>query len=156
MTSDALNNLLPHAAQRPPLSEAKGGIDLPAAHGDREDQTNPAFAAALAASLGNDADEMDAAATRDAQQREQLRDAAEQLVASAFVLPFLSQVRDTSLGSDMFHGGYAEDAFQQQLDTHLADEMVTNSRFPLVDGIERYLLGERSTDMPGREVNLHG
>ena len=67
--------------------------------------------------------------------REQLREAVEQLVSSAFILPVLGQMRDSALNSDLFGGGFAEKSFQQQLDTVLADRMVSGGNFPLVDTI---------------------
>lgn len=119
------------------------------------------FTAALdraAADAPTPADDLDESAAREAEQREQVREAAAQLVASAFVLPMLQQIRDDPLGSDLFKGGVAEDLFGQQLDTHLADDMAKGMNTPLVDAVERYLMGEpqQVNAAPGRELNLHG
>ncbi len=47
-------------------------------------------------------------------------EAAQQLVATTFIQPVLGQMRQDPFRSELFHGGFAEDAFQQQLDVRLA------------------------------------
>jgi len=73
-----------------------------------------------------------------AQAKRNLTQLAEKLVASAFVLPMIGQMRNDPLKSDLFHGGFAEDVFTQQYDTRLADTIAANGKFPVVD-----LLAER-------------
>ncbi|MFA9479003.1 hypothetical protein ACERK3_11975 [Phycisphaerales bacterium AB-hyl4] len=159
MNFESLN--ITHTQSRA-LSEAKGRMnnDVDAS---RDELFAPAaaFAAALGAKLDDRLDEtyeLDEAATREQREAEQLREAAEQLVASAFVLPFLQQVRSESLRSDLMHGGFAEDAFGQQLDTHLADKFVQSGNFPLVDAVEQYMTkrGGPSPDALGQQLNLQG
>ncbi|MEX0652916.1 MAG: hypothetical protein WD534_16555 [Phycisphaeraceae bacterium] len=157
MTFTSLNNIhSPHEAGRLQPHGPQSPND------SSNERAAASFAAALTTKLGenlNDtASELDAAAVREQQQSEQVREAAEQLVASAFILPFLQQVRNESLGSDLFHGGYAEDAFGQQLDTHLADDFVHSGNFPLVDAVEQYMTkrGVPAAEALGRQVNLHG
>lgn len=65
------------------------------------------------------------------------REAVEQLVASAFLLPLFEQMRSSSLKADFWEGGPGEDLWRQQHDTVLADRMVSGERFPLVDAILR-------------------
>jgi creatinine amidohydrolase/Fe(II)-dependent formamide hydrolase-like protein len=89
-------------------------------------------------------------------QKAEIRDAAQKLVSSALILPMLAQVRESSLKSDLFHGGFSEDAFGAQLDTELADRMVAKSNFPIVDAIYRKMTGQMNTPIKGQEVNLHG
>ena len=83
------------------------------------------------------ADESDKA---DQARVDQARKAAEQFVASAFMLPMLEQMRNDPLRSDLFHSGFAEEAFQSQFDTILADRITSGSSFPLVDSILDYVL----------------
>ncbi len=89
------------------------------------------FAAALArqAEAGQDRDK-------------QLREASQQIVANAFILPLLQQIRDDPFKSELFHGGFAEDAFGQQLDTILADRIAQRSGGPgasIADAVYRSL-----------------
>lgn len=111
-------------------------------------------------------------AKEEAQKREQeLRSAAEQLVATTFIMPLFSQLRNDPMASEMFHGGRGEKVFQQQLDQILSDRISTGAGFDLVDtvtdyfagrrggaGQERSTLNDRAPLMPGRvpEVDLHG
>lgn len=89
-------------------------------------------------------------------QKDDVRQAAQQLVSSALILPMLQQIRSSSLKSEMFHGGFSEDAFGAQLDTELADRMVAKSNFPIVDAIYRKMTGQTDMSPKGKELNLHG
>jgi len=94
------------------------------------------FEQILAASQAK-ADKSDKA---DQTRADQARKAAEQFVSSAFMLPMLEQMRNDPLRSDLFNSGFAEEAFQSQLDTILADRITSGSSFPLVDSILDYVL----------------
>ena len=109
-------------------------LRLPARRTERFEQTLAARQA-----LGPDAAPLDPAGHR------QLRQASEQFVASAFVLPLLAQMRQDPFRSDLFHGGSAEDAFQSQLDTILADRITHRANFPLVDVIVNRVLSSYGT-----------
>ena len=86
-------------------------------------------------------DPRDGGAGRLAQTSEQtVRQAAQQLVASTLVLPVLAQAHKDPLRSDLFHGGQAEEMFQSQLDTQLADRMMARSRMPIVDSVYRGIM----------------
>lgn len=87
----------------------------------------------------------------------QAREAAQKLVASAFVLPLLSEMRESPLDAKLFHGGFAEDAFRQRLDTIFADNIVKSARFPLVDRIQADVMRRTNTrtESFGR-ISLHG
>lgn len=85
------------------------------------------FNAMLADAQGSQAGESDRAG--------EARHAAEQLVAGTLVLPILQQMREDPFRTDMFHGGFAEDAFGAQLDTELADRIVKGTNMNLVDVI---------------------
>ena len=80
---------------------------------------------------------------RHAGKGDEARKAAEQFVASALVLPLLSQMRSDPFRSDLFHAGFAEDAFQSQLDTVLADRITRRADFPLVDSVLNHVLNKR-------------
>ena len=90
------------------------------------------------------------------QQKEDVLEAAQQLVASALVLPMLAETRQSSLKSDLFNGGFSEDAFGAQLDTHLADRMVGKSNFAVVDAIYQKMIGATGNTSSGKELNTHG
>ncbi len=88
-------------------------------------------------------------------EKDRAREAAEQLVATTLVSPLLAELRTQPLDAKLFHGGFAEDAFRQQLDTALADEIVKSSRFPLVDRIQAQIT-RRAELQRGERVNVHG
>lgn len=91
-----------------------------------------------------------------------LRRAAQQFVASALILPLLAQVRNDPFRSDLLHGGRAEEAFGQLLDTHLADGIAQRVHLPLVDAIERFMIRSNSPAQPataptvGDQLDAHG
>lgn len=71
----------------------------------------------------------------------QIRESAEQLVASAFVLPMLQQLRESPFETEMFGAGQGEKLFRQRLDTMLADRIAGSPGFPLVDTLVDRLKG---------------
>ncbi|BAM02317.1 hypothetical protein PSMK_01580 [Phycisphaera mikurensis NBRC 102666] len=71
----------------------------------------------------------------EARAADEARVAAERFVASAFLLPLMAEARGGALKSDLFGGGFGQDAMAQQLETHLADAVVRGARFPVVDRI---------------------
>ena len=94
------------------------------------------FAATLAAEVSrttNDSrDEVEAS-------KAEARQAANQLVASAFIIPMLSKLRETSLAEGPFAPGAAEKRFGPLLDEKFADRIVEASNFNIVEAIaERY------------------
>ena len=80
----------------------------------------------------------------DPDRRDEARTAAEQFVATAFVMPMLAQMRNDPFRSDLFHGGFAEDAFQGRLDTILADRVTQRADLSLVDSILDHILNTRA------------
>lgn len=74
-----------------------------------------------------------------------LREAAEQLVASALVVPLLEEVRHQPLDADLFGGGFGQDAFRAQLDQQFADRIVKSGNFDLVDTIYRHVMRQVET-----------
>ncbi|MEM6553699.1 MAG: hypothetical protein AAF750_16395 [Planctomycetota bacterium] len=67
----------------------------------------------------------------------ELRDAAEKLVSNALIKEVFSIARRDPLKSDLFNGGFTEDAFGAQLDQLLADRIVQSTNFPIVDRIHQ-------------------
>ena len=81
------------------------------------------------------------------------RDMSRKLVASAFLSPMLEKIRHEPLKNDLFHGGFAEDAFAQQLDTLVADaviakmDQVDDGRpFELVQGVYEQVMKQMGNE----------
>lgn len=68
-------------------------------------------------------------------QKDELREAAEQLVSTTLIMPLFDQLRSDPLAANLFHGGQAESVFRRQLDQTLADRIAGSSGFDLVDSI---------------------
>lgn len=100
---------------------------------------------AFAGVLAGTTDDLDA-------RRALLREAAEQLVSSAFISPVLGAMRDNTMAEGPFAPGDVERRFGPLLDQHFADRIVAGSRFSLIDTIvDRYLpQPSDSEDMPER------
>jgi Rod binding domain-containing protein len=64
-----------------------------------------------------------------------VRQAAEQLVSTTFIMPLFEQLRSDPLAANMFHGGRGESVFQQQLDQELSDRIASGAGFDLVDAV---------------------
>lgn len=64
-----------------------------------------------------------------------VRNAAEQLVASAFLVPMLAEVRDSSFGVGAFAPNIVEKRFGPMLDQQIADHVISAGRLGLVDAI---------------------
>ncbi len=77
------------------------------------------------------------------QDREVVRQAAAQLVASTFIMPVLKSIHDSPFLEPPFAPGYAEKRFQPLLDLHVADRLTTAARFPLIDVITDWLMGSK-------------
>lgn len=69
--------------------------------------------------------------------RDEVREAADQLVSTAFILPLLEQVRSDPFKSDLFHGGRGEEVFGQQLDVIFADNITQSANFGISDALVR-------------------
>jgi hypothetical protein len=70
----------------------------------------------------------------------ELRNAATQLVSTAFILPLLSSLHQSPFMQEgPFAPGTAEKRFAPLLDEKLADGITRSSKFTLVDGIVRRL-----------------
>jgi len=98
-------------------------------------------------SIGRQIDQADA---------QRAREAAEQLVASAFILPLLTQLRNDPFKSELLHGGRGEQMFGQQLDTVIADRIVKKSNLPIVDSLYRSITHQPRTVSRGEAVNQYG
>ncbi|MFW5682230.1 MAG: hypothetical protein ACOC1G_04415 [Phycisphaeraceae bacterium] len=85
----------------------------------------------------------------ESQRDTQIRESAEKLVASTFVLPLLQQMRESPFETEMFAPGQGEKLFRQRLDTVLADRIAGSPGFPLVDTLVdrmKGLAGVRSAE----------
>ncbi|MBB6430357.1 rod-binding protein [Algisphaera agarilytica] len=85
----------------------------------------------------------------------ELREAAEQLVATAFILPLLEQARQDPFKSDLFHGGQGEEVFGQQLDVIYAENITQSANFGISDALVRRFETTLNHD-PESQVNLRG
>lgn len=90
----------------------------------------------------------------DPKKKATLRESAEQLVATTFIMPMLAKMREDPFKSDLFHGGQTEEVFGQRLDTILAERIVSKADFPIVDAVYRSV-AERAakTDSTGATTN---
>ena len=66
-----------------------------------------------------------------------MRGAVEQFVGMAFYKTLFSQARNSSLKSDVFHGGRGEEVFGSRFDALLADKLAEADQPGLVDAIYR-------------------
>ncbi|PHQ80916.1 MAG: hypothetical protein COB69_05120 [Phycisphaera sp.] len=64
---------------------------------------------------------------------DEIRTAAEQLVAATFIIPILSSVRESSMAAEPFAPTQGEKQFGALLDQQVADEIVKSSNLPIVD-----------------------
>ncbi len=85
----------------------------------------------------------------------ELREAAEQFVASHLLMPLMNELREQPLDSEWLDGGLTEDAFGKQLDTILADRIVKRPGFPLVEAVYERMAQAAERSSP-REVDTHG
>jgi len=82
-----------------------------------------------------------------------LRESADQLVSTAFILPLLEKARNDPFKSELFHGGRGEEVFGQQLDVIFADNITKSSNFGISDALVRRFQPATSSN---HEVNLRG
>ena len=117
-------SIAPLHAATPALVPASGGPRLAPRLGGADGES---FAAALRAAGGGSEDEA--------------RRGAEQLVASALVVPVLRMMRDASRVAGPFAPGDSERRFGPLLDQRLADGIVHSANFPLVERITARITG---------------
>ncbi|MCR9075939.1 MAG: rod-binding protein [bacterium] len=79
--------------------------------------------------------------------REEARAAAEGLVATSFIKPILSQIRESNNAPPPFGPTQAEKQFGSLLDNQLADEIARAAQFPIVDR----LVEQFTRHLPPRE-----
>ena len=75
-----------------------------------------------------------------ADQVEQARQAAQQMVASTFIMPVLAKMRQSPFLVGPFAPGDTERRFGPLMDQHVADRIAAGDSFPLVDRITEHLL----------------
>lgn len=71
---------------------------------------------------------------------ERARQGAEQLVAVSLVQPILQQMRHSPWAAAPFAPNQAERTFRGMLDAQLAQRLVSQGRWPLVDAVARRVL----------------
>ena len=106
---------------------------------------NPASFEAVLTGRGADAFTSVLTQATGSQDREVVRQAAAQLVASTFIMPVLKSIHDSPFLEPPFAPGYAEKRFQPLLDQHVADRLTTAARFPLIDVITDRLMGSKES-----------
>ncbi|MCC7191697.1 MAG: hypothetical protein IT444_02850 [Phycisphaeraceae bacterium] len=110
----------------------------------------PAFSAMLAS--------LDGATDRRKQSVEETaRQAAQQLVATTLVQPMLAQMNNDPFKTPMFHGGQAEETFNQQLQTILGDRITAGANFPIVRTVYKQLM-QHVKPQPAQQagINING
>ena len=95
---------------------------------------------------------LDRARSEGQSEEEQLREAAEKLVATTLIMPMFEQLRNDPLATDLFHGGRGEKIFQQQMDQVLSDRIAGATRFDLVDSVYKQL----SSAIKSEALTTHG
>ena len=99
----------------------------------------------------------DAADGTEAERAADLRKAAEQLVATTLIQPMFAKMREDPFKNDMFHGGRTEEIFGEQLDTILAERIVSRADFSIVDAVYNSIAKRANLPAgPGRGVDTHG
>ena len=89
--------------------------------------------------------------TSASQDREIVRQAAAQLVASTFIMPVLQSMHDSPFLKPPFAPGFAEKQFQPLLDQQVADRLTSAARFPLIDLITDRLMGPEKPPVATQE-----
>lgn len=83
--------------------------------------------------------------------RDEARVAAEGLVATSFIKPILSQIRESNNAAPPFAPTQAEKQFGSLLDNQLADEIARASQFPIVDRLVEQFTRHLPPREPGAE-----
>ena len=83
--------------------------------------------------------------------RKKAREAAAQLVASAFIVPVLASLREGPFLEAPFAQSLAEKQFGPLLDQQIADRITMAANFPLVDLIVDRLLGPPDREQLGAD-----
>lgn len=83
------------------------------------------------------------------------RKAAEGLVATSFIKPILSQVRESNNAPPPFGPTSAEKQFGSLLDNELADEIARASQFPIVDRLVKQFTQHLPQQEPTTSVDLN-
>ena len=93
-------------------------------------------------------------------EQQQAEDAAQKLVASAFLKPMFDQLRENTFKTKFFDGGRGEKAFTQRLHTRLGDRLSKQMDLPLTDAVTRFVMqkgaASDSVQQTGNEVDRHG
>lgn len=98
----------------------------------------------------------DAALAGQGRSEGELREAAQQLVATALVMPLLEEVRQQPLDANLFgDGGFGSDAFKAQLDTQIADRIVKKGNFALVESVYQHVMRQAALKRADGGMDSH-
>ena len=148
MPLTAIDNPMPATTLEPTLKPAL----------ERSNRSGaPGFAESLSAALDKNKDD------KQTPDEQQAREAAQQLVASAFLAPLMRMMREGPFQADFLEAGPGRDAFEQMLHTRLADHMVERMELPIVDAVQRFVTHRApeapvtlKSENPREKVNRHG
>ncbi len=87
-------------------------------------------------------------ADRQQPDRQMARTAAGRLVASAFIQPVLSSLREGPFAAPLFEPGPMEKRFGLMLDWQIADRITEAANFPLVDAVADRLMPRTAVPVP--------
>ena len=87
-------------------------------------------------------------ADRQQPDRQMARAAAARLVASAFIQPVLSSLRERPFAAPPFEPGPMEKRFGLMLDWQIADRITEAANFPLVDAVADRLMPRTAVPVP--------
>ncbi len=87
-------------------------------------------------------------ADRQQSDRQMARTAAGRLVASAFIQPVLSSLREGPFVAPLFEPGPMEKRFGLMLDWQIADRITEAANFPLVDAVADRLVPRTAVPVP--------
>ena len=72
---------------------------------------------------------------------------ADKIVASTFFMPVLTMIREDPMKSELFHGGFAEEVFGQQLDTVIADRMAAKTTLGVTEKLRNNIMNNIRHDV---------
>jgi len=114
-------------------------VEVPAPHGPTRAQATPdtAFLRTLVRRLGGDPGPADQSPSEVADRLAET--GARRMMADAFLVPLLKEVREAAASEGIFAPGPGEKRFGSMLDAAYADQMLDSNHFPLADALEEKL-----------------
>ncbi len=93
---------------------------------------------------------------------DQVYQAAQSLIAITLVQPMLAQARQDPFRTDLFHGGFAEDAFGAKLDAIIAERITQKTNLPIVASVYSRIMNQGQQPhspqytQPPQHIDTHG